>query len=80
MNGETGEPFIDANMKGLKLTGYISNRGQQNVPSYFIKNLQYNAGIGADLRRFRIFHIHKQQKQYDPNKSYIRKWLSAEKI
>lgn len=107
MNGETGEPFIDANMKELKQTGYMSNRGRQNVASYFVKNLQldwrlgaqyfesmlldydvtsnygnwqYIAGIGADPRGFRIFHIHKQQKQYDPTESYIRKWLSAEEI
>ncbi len=33
-NGETGDLFIDAFMKELKATGYMSNRGRQNVASH----------------------------------------------
>lgn len=34
INGTTGVPFINANMIELKLTGFMSNRGRQNVTSY----------------------------------------------
>lgn len=37
--GGTGEPFVDANMKELLCTGFISNRGRQNVGSYLVHNL-----------------------------------------
>ena len=45
--GETGVPFIDANMKELKATGYMSNRGRQNVASYLVHNLNVNWLLGA---------------------------------
>ncbi len=32
--GETGVPFVDANMRELNRTGYMSNRGRQNVASF----------------------------------------------
>lgn len=38
--GETGDRFIDANMRELLLTGWMSNRGRQNVASYLAKNLK----------------------------------------
>ena len=41
-NGETGIPFIDANMRELNLTGFMSNRGRQNVASYLVKDLKVN--------------------------------------
>ncbi|MCE2788099.1 MAG: DASH family cryptochrome [Bacteroidota bacterium] len=47
LNGETGYPFIDANMKELKLTGFMSNRGRQNVASFLCKNLGINWLWGA---------------------------------
>jgi deoxyribodipyrimidine photo-lyase len=37
--GETGEDFVDANMKELLQTGWMSNRGRQNVASYWIHDL-----------------------------------------
>ena len=37
--GRTGIPFIDANMRELRLTGFMSNRGRQNVASFLIKDL-----------------------------------------
>jgi deoxyribodipyrimidine photo-lyase len=47
MDGETGVPFIDANMRELKLTGYLSNRGRQNVASFFTKDLGLEWWWGA---------------------------------
>jgi deoxyribodipyrimidine photo-lyase len=37
--GETGIPFIDANMRELRLTGFMSNRGRQNVGSFLVNDL-----------------------------------------
>ena len=47
MNGETGIPFIDANMRELKQTGFMSNRGRQNVASFLTKDLKINWIHGA---------------------------------
>ncbi len=47
INGETKEPFVNANMIELKRTGWMSNRGRQNVASYFAKNLELDWRIGA---------------------------------
>ena len=40
INGETGIDFIDANMIELKPTGFMSNRGRQNVASYLCRDLK----------------------------------------
>lgn len=45
--GETGIPFIDANMRELKETGFMSNRGRQNVASFLVKDLKVNWQMGA---------------------------------
>lgn len=45
--GETGIPLIDANMKELLATGYMSNRGRQNVASFLVKDLQMDWRWGA---------------------------------
>lgn len=45
--GATGEPFIDANMKELALTGFMSNRGRQNVASYLVHELNVPWYAGA---------------------------------
>lgn len=47
VNGETGVPFIDANMKELQLTGFMSNRGRQNVASFLTKALGIDWTWGA---------------------------------
>ncbi|CAH0996615.1 Cryptochrome DASH [Emticicia aquatica] len=47
INGQTGVPFIDANMKELQLTGFMSNRGRQNVASYLTKDLGIDWTWGA---------------------------------
>lgn len=47
-DGKTGIPFIDANMRELKETGFMSNRGRQNVASFLVKDLLINWQIGAE--------------------------------
>lgn len=46
-NAQTGNDFINANMLELKLTGFMSNRGRQNVASYLINDLQLDWRYGA---------------------------------
>ncbi len=46
-NAATGVPFIDANMLELKATGFMSNRGRQNVASFLVNNLHVNWTWGA---------------------------------
>ncbi|WP_412560454.1 DASH family cryptochrome [Winogradskyella sp. MIT101101] len=47
INGETQSDFVNANMIELKETGWMSNRGRQNVASYFAKELELDWRIGA---------------------------------
>jgi deoxyribodipyrimidine photo-lyase len=45
--GRTSEPFVNANMIELKQTGWMSNRGRQNVASFFAKDMKMDWRIGA---------------------------------
>lgn len=45
--GQTGQPFIDAGMRELAATGYLSNRMRQNVASYLIHDLEIDWRAGA---------------------------------
>jgi len=47
INGETKSAFVNANMIELKKTGWMSNRGRQNVASFFAKDLLLDWRIGA---------------------------------
>jgi deoxyribodipyrimidine photo-lyase len=47
MNGKTEEPFVNANMIELNQTGFMSNRGRQNVASYLIHDLGIDWRLGA---------------------------------
>lgn len=47
INGTTDDDFVNANMKELALTGWMSNRGRQNVASYWAKTLKQDWRIGA---------------------------------
>ncbi|WP_124979997.1 DASH family cryptochrome [Nonlabens xiamenensis] len=47
INGETHERFVNANMKEIAATGFMSNRGRQNVASYWSKHLQQDWRLGA---------------------------------
>jgi deoxyribodipyrimidine photo-lyase len=46
-SGMTGFPLIDANMRELAATGFMSNRGRQNVGSFLTKNLGIDWRLGA---------------------------------
>lgn len=46
--GETGYPLVDANMRELAATGFMSNRGRQNVASFLTKNLGIDWRMGAE--------------------------------
>ncbi len=61
--GETGVPFIDANMKELNSTGFMSNRGRQNVASFLVNDLNLNWLMGAEY--FESLLI-----DYDPCSNY----------
>ncbi|MGB5981281.1 MAG: DASH family cryptochrome [Nonlabens sp.] len=47
MEGDTHEPFVNANMKEIAATGFMSNRGRQNVASYWSKHKEQDWRIGA---------------------------------
>jgi deoxyribodipyrimidine photo-lyase len=62
-NGDTGIPFIDANMRELSATGFMSNRGRQNVASFLVKDLKVNWLMGAEW-------FESQLIDYDPCSNY----------
>ena len=47
IEGATSEPFVNANMIELKSTGWMSNRGRQNVASYLAKEMKVDWRMGA---------------------------------
>jgi deoxyribodipyrimidine photo-lyase len=59
-DGLTPDPFINANMNELNLTGWMSNRGRQNVASYLIHDLGLNWTWGAS-------YFEKKLIDYDPD-------------
>lgn len=61
--GRTGIPFIDANMIQLNRTGFMSNRGRQNVASFLVHDLKVNWLMGAEY--FESLLI-----DYDPCSNY----------
>lgn len=65
--GKTGIPFIDANMRELNATGFMSNRGRQNVASFLIKDLNINWIMGAEW-------FESQLIDYDPCSNYVN-WM-----
>jgi len=46
--GRTGVPFVDANMRELLQTGWMSNRGRQNVASFLVNDLGLDWRLGAE--------------------------------
>jgi len=63
LDGQTGIPFIDANMRELKKTGFMSNRGRQNVASFLVKDLKLDWLIGAEYFESTLI-------DYDPSSNY----------
>ena len=47
IDGRTGVDFVDANMIELKRSGFMSNRGRQNVASYLCNDLKLDWRYGA---------------------------------
>lgn len=56
--GQTGYPLVDACMRELKSTGWMSNRGRQNAASFLAKTLQVDWRWGAQ-------HFEKYLIDYD---------------
>jgi deoxyribodipyrimidine photo-lyase len=48
INGRTGFPLVDANMRELAATGFMSNRGRQNVCSFLALELNQDWRYGAE--------------------------------
>lgn len=63
INGNTKDDFVNANMIELKKTGWMSNRGRQNVASYFAKELLLDWRIGAA-------YFESQLLDYDVHSNY----------
>lgn len=63
LEGRTGIPFIDANMCELRESGFLSNRGRQNVASYLAHDLVYDWRIGAEFFQSCLI-------DYDPTSNY----------
>lgn len=61
--GATGHPFLDANMRELAATGYMSNRGRQNAASAFIHDMGCDWRLGA-------LWFEQQLIDFDPASNY----------
>ncbi|TVQ22287.1 MAG: DASH family cryptochrome [Spirochaetaceae bacterium] len=61
--GRTGNDFVDANMREIAATGYMSNRGRQNVASYLAHDLQLDWRMGAE-------YFESELIDYDPASNY----------
>ncbi|KAK3131006.1 hypothetical protein QOZ80_6BG0500850 [Eleusine coracana subsp. coracana] len=47
-DGRTGYPLIDANMRELSATGFMSNRGRQIVCSFLVRDMGIDWRMGAE--------------------------------
>lgn len=63
VHGNTGDAFVDANMKELNQTGFMSNRGRQNVASYLIHDMGLDWRAGAS-------YFESQLVDFDPCSNY----------
>jgi len=61
--GRTGFPLIDANMRELNQTGFMSNRGRQIVASFLIYEMKMNWLMGAE-------YFESMLVDYDPCSNY----------
>lgn len=58
-NGTTGYPLVDANMKELNETGYMSNRGRINVASFLTRDLEIDWRWGAEYFETQLSKLYK---------------------
>ncbi|MEF8831130.1 MAG: DASH family cryptochrome [Halobacteriales archaeon] len=61
--GQTGVPFVDAGMRELAATGYVSNRARQVVASFLANDLRIDWRRGAA-------HFERELVDYDPASNY----------
>jgi len=61
--GRTGIPMVDANMKELNKTGFMSNRGRQNVASFLVNDMKVHWLMGAEYFESMLI-------DYDPCSNY----------
>lgn len=61
--GNTGMPFVDAHMRQLNTTGFMSNRGRQNVASFLVNDLKIHWLLGAEYFESKLI-------DYDPCSNY----------
>jgi deoxyribodipyrimidine photo-lyase len=61
--GQTGQAFVDAGMRELAATGYLSNRMRQNVASYLVHDLggDWRAGAAWFEHCLVDFDVHSNQ-------------------
>ncbi len=59
----TGVPMVDANMRELNATGFMSNRGRQNVASFLVNDMNVHWLLGAE-------YFESQLIDYDPCSNY----------
>lgn len=62
-NGQTGVPLVDACMRELNATGFMSNRGRQNAASFLVNDMKVHWIMGAEY--FESLLI-----DYDPCSNY----------
>lgn len=62
-DGRTKEPFVDANMREMNATGFMSNRGRQVVASYLMHTMKIDWRLGAA-------YFEKMLIDYDPCSNY----------
>jgi len=61
--GTTGIPFVDANLRELVASGFMSNRGRQNVASFLVKDLNIDWRWGAAFFEHHLL-------DHDPSSNY----------
>ena len=72
-SGTLGVPLVDANMRELLATGFMSNRGRQNVASYLALDLQLDWREGAE-------HFEDLLLDYDVCSKYARRSLPRDRL
>jgi deoxyribodipyrimidine photo-lyase len=68
-DGMTGYPLVDANMRELAATGFMSNRGRQNVCSFLTIDMNMDWRYGGD-------YFEKTLLDYDVHSNYVN-WLAG---
>lgn len=68
-DGKTGYPLVDANMREMKATGFMSNRGRQNVASFLVNDLCQDWRYGGD-------YFESQLLDYDVYSNWVN-WVAA---